>query len=123
MQTLIFNKDKADIVFATLSNLDDMLEKMEGKISQLQDSRSWLASVETRLTDLSTRADEKLKLLSALYKGEPSGRKESGAPSLSTRESVISLHRQGWKVDEIANALKLSRGEVDLIIEHSDRML
>jgi|GEM_PF-866422 len=123
MQALIFNKDKADTVFATLNSLDDMLQKMEGKISQLQDSRSWLASVETRLTDLSTRADEKLKLLSALYKGEPSGRKERGAPSLSTRESVISLHRQGWKVDEIANALELSRGEVDLIIEHSDRML
>lgn len=123
MQALSFNKDKADAVFSKLSALDDMLTQTESKMSHLQDSRSWLAAVETRLTDLSSKTDEKMKLLSSLYKGEPSQRKESGAPALSTRESVISLHRQGWKVDEIANALKLSRGEVDLIIEHSDRMI
>ncbi len=123
MQTLIFNKDKTDVAVSKLASLDDMLDEMKQKMDALQDSRSWLASVETRLTDLSSKTDEKMKLLASLYKSEPSQRKESGAPALSTRESVISLHRQGWKVDEIANALKLSRGEVDLIIEHSDRMM
>ena len=123
MQALTFNKDKADSVFATLRSLDDMLSSMEEKMGHLQDSRSWLASVETRLTDLSNRTDEKLKLLATLYKGEPSQRNAGGAPAISARENVISLHRQGWKVDEIASVLKLSRGEVDLIIEHSDRIL
>jgi transcriptional regulator len=30
---------------------------------------------------------------------------------------VIKLARQGWKVDEIAKAVKLSRGEVELILD------
>lgn len=123
MQALMFNKDKADSVFEKLVALDEMLGSMDSKISKLQDSRSWLASVETRLTELSSSTDEKLKMLSSLYKGTPSQHKESGAPALNTRESVLSLHKQGWKVDEIANALKLSKGEVDLIIEYGDRVM
>jgi transcriptional regulator len=40
-----------------------------------------------------------------------------GAPPMQKKENVISLARQGWKVDEIAKTMKISRGEVELILE------
>jgi len=33
------------------------------------------------------------------------------------QETVRKLAHQGWKVEEIARAVKLSRGEVELILE------
>lgn len=123
IETLTYNKGKADSVFSKLTSLDEMLEKIDGQMSKLQESRSWLAAVETRLTALSSDADEKLKMLATLYKDEPSrANKGSEAPSLGDRENVMRLHRQGWSVSQIASALELSRGEVDLIIEYGERV-
>lgn len=36
---------------------------------------------------------------------------------MGTREVVTRLAHQGWTVKEIASATKLSRGEVELILE------
>jgi transcriptional regulator len=36
---------------------------------------------------------------------------------MATRDSAVKLARQGWTMDEIAAALKISRAEVELIIE------
>ena len=88
----------------------------------MQESRSWLAAVETRLTTLSSDTDEKLKMLATIYKDEPSQVRKGGAPSFGDRENVMQLHRQGWEISAIANALRLSEGEVELIIEMGDRV-
>lgn len=123
IDTLMFNRDKADAVFSRISSLDELLVSMDDKMKRLQDSRSWLAAVETRLTDLSSKTDEKLRLVAALYRSETSSTKTEGAPPLSTRENVIKLHREGWKDDEIASAMKISKGEVQLIVEFEDKMM
>ncbi|MGP1438863.1 MAG: SpiroCoCo family coiled-coil protein, partial [Treponema sp.] len=124
IETLNINKGKVDTVFSKLTSLDEMLEKIDSEMAKLQESRSWLASVETRLTTLSSDTDKKLKMLATLYKDEPSqASKGSEAPSLNVRENVMRLHREGWSVNQIANALKLSRGEVDLIIEYGERLV
>ena len=47
---------------------------------------------------------------------------KGGAPSFGDRENVMQLHRQGWEISAIANALRLSEGEVELIIEMGDRV-
>lgn len=123
MEVLLADKDKADTACGKIEEIDSMITEMNENIEKLQGARSWLAATETRLQELSNEVDAKLKLLSALYKSEPSEEgKENGAPALSTRESVIALYRQGWKAEEIANSLKISRGEVDLIIEYSDKI-
>lgn len=123
IDALNFNKGKADSVFSKLNSLDEMLADIEKQMSKLQESRSWLASVETRLTTLSTGTDEKLKMLATLYKDEPSQvNKSSGAPSFGDRENVMKLHREGWSNNQIANALKFSLTEVELIIEMGERM-
>jgi len=123
IDTLMFNREKADVVFARISGLDELLASMDDKMKRLQDSRSWLASVETRLTDLSTKTDEKLRLVAALYRNETTTNKTGGAPPLSARENVLKLHREGWSDDEIASAMKISKGEVQLIVEFEDKML
>ena len=122
IEALSFNKGKADSVFSKLTSLDEMLEKIDGQMSKLQESRSWLAAVETRLTTLSSDTDEKLKMLATIYKDEPSQVRKGGAPSFGDRENVMQLHRQGWEISAIANALRLSEGEVELIIEMGDRV-
>ena len=40
---------------------------------------------------------------------------------MSTREMVARLAREGWEADEIARTTKLSRGEVELILELTPR--
>ena len=41
--------------------------------------------------------------------------------SLTSRDMVIRLAHQGWKVEQIMQATKLSRGEVELILELSSK--
>ena len=123
IDTLMFNRDKADAVFSRISSLDELLVSMDDKMKKLQDSRSWLAAVETRLNDLSTKTDEKLRLVAALYRNETASSKTGGAPPLSARENVLKLHREGWTDDEIADAIRISKGEVQLIIEFEDKMM
>ena len=122
IEALSYNKDKADSVFSKLTSLDEMLGNIEKQMAKLQESRSWLAAVETRLTTLSTGTDEKLKMLATLYKDEPSNTKSSDSLSFGDRENVMRLHREGWSNTQIANALKLSPGEVELIIEIGERV-
>ncbi len=123
ISALTFNKDKVDSVFSKLTSLDEMLEKIDEQMSKLQESRSWLAAVETRLTTLSSGTDEKLKMLATIYKDEPlQGSKSSGSLSLEDRENIIRLHREGWSNNQIANALKIGAGEVELVIEIGERV-
>jgi len=123
IDSLTFNKGKADSVFSKLTELDEMLEKIDGQMSKLQDSRSWLAAVETRLTTLSSATDEKLKMLATIYKDEPSQvSKGNESLSLEDRENIIRLHREGWSKNQIANALKIGAGEVELVIEMGERV-
>ena len=88
-------------------------------ISEAQKAREWLARAETRLEEVNRQATEQLKLLSTLLKEE--GGKERGgargAPPSTVQETVRKLARQGWTTDEIARAVKVSRGEVELILE------
>jgi DNA-binding NarL/FixJ family response regulator len=104
-----------------VSQLDDTLADIEARMQELQTAREWLARTETRLEEVGREAQEQVKLLGTLLredgKSGGKGRAGDGAPSVSARETVIKLARQGWKVDEIARQMKVSRGEVELILE------
>ncbi|MDR1178230.1 MAG: hypothetical protein LBK64_05335 [Spirochaetaceae bacterium] len=101
------------------AGLDETLKDIEGRIEAMNVAREWLAKTESRLQQISKDAQEEVKLLGALLKkegskGKPSGR---GAPTIADRENVVRLAHQGWKREEIARALNLSLGEVELILE------
>ncbi len=120
IELLSKNKKEADQAVAQLQALDGMLKEIEERTEKMQSAREWLARTETRLEEIGQRAEEQVKLLGTLLKDEgKAGAKkgDKGAPSMSTRDMVTRLAHQGWKVPQIAQATKLSRGEVELILE------
>ncbi|MDR0688933.1 MAG: hypothetical protein LBG08_01515, partial [Spirochaetaceae bacterium] len=119
IEALSRDNEKAQEASEKISTLDFSLNEIEKRIGDMQVAREWLARTETRLDELNHEAQEQFKLMGALLKGgQDKGRpKEKGAPPPATRDNVIRLHRQGWSVDEIARSLKLSKGEVELILE------
>lgn len=112
----------ADRTTAQLNALDQTLSDIEGRMRELQTAREWLARTETRLEEIRRDAGEQVKLLGSIMRDEVKKNPEGGgAPSLSARETVQKLAHQGWKVDEIARATKVSKGEVELILELSGK--
>ncbi len=111
-------KPKLDTTIYRLAELDNSLSESEKRVTELQKAREWLARAETRFEELNKKTQDHLRLLNDILKDEPSkSKKDKGAPPLSIQETVRKLAHQGWKVDEIAKAVKLSRGEVELILE------
>ena len=118
LDALDSGKLEAEKVVALLSDLDTTLKDVEERIDTMQQAREWLARTETRLSEVSRQAEDQVKLMGSLLKdGDKQSRKEKGAPSLSSRDMVVRLAHQGWKVEQIVQATKLSRGEVELILE------
>jgi chromosome segregation ATPase len=118
IEQLAKGKEKAEAAVKTVQGLDSLLSDLEQRTEKLQKAREWLAKTETRLEEINKQAQDQVKLLGSLLK-EEGGRekKEKGAPTMNVRDMVIRLARQGWDVNEIAQATKLSRGEVELILE------
>jgi DNA repair exonuclease SbcCD ATPase subunit len=110
--------EKAKDTMGKLELLDTELKAVEDRIEKMQVAREWLARAETRFTEINKQANEQVKLLEAIAKDDGKAPKSGkGAPTIAARENVIKLARSGWGVEEIARSLKLSRGEVDLILE------
>ncbi|MCL2374111.1 MAG: hypothetical protein FWC65_02580 [Treponema sp.] len=100
--------------------LDKLLEEIEARIDSMQRARQWVAGAETRLEELNRQALIQTRAIDSTLKGKKSGAVPNlgeGSPPVQKKENVITLAKQGWKVDEIAKALKISRGEVELILD------
>ena len=121
LETLLANQGRAEAVCEKIESVDVALNDLNSKMDNLKQARGWLAATETRLKEISSESEAQLKLMADLFKGEKPERNESGSPSISVQENVLKLSRQGWKNSEIAKALNLSLGEVDLILEYSDK--
>jgi chromosome segregation ATPase len=112
------SQEKTEKVAGKVEKLDETLADVEARMEKLSVARDWLARTETRLDKVNKQAEEQLKLLETLVRDEVSRfKKEKGAPSPDKRQTVTKLARQGWSAEEIARATKLSRGEVELILE------
>ena len=121
MEYLVSNQEKAEKARQQLDTIDELLGELEGRIEKLHNAREWLAGTETRLQDISKNSENQLKLLADLVKTEKPVNKTEGAPAVGTRENVLKLFRSGWTQDAIANALNLSQGEVQLILELAEK--
>jgi chromosome segregation ATPase len=117
LDTLLANKEKTSTIVEKISAIDSILDDVDKRASKLQSSREWLARTETRLEEISKQSEDQLKLLGSILKEDGPAKKTKGAPPIGIRENVVKLSHQGWNVDEIARALHLSRGEVELILE------
>lgn len=112
------SKKQVDLAVKQIESMDSLLKEIEDRTAKMQKAREWLARTETRLEEISNQAQEQVKLLGSIMKeGAKAGKEDKGAPSMGARDVVIRLAHQGWSVQEIARTTKLSRGEVELILE------
>ena len=108
-------KPKIDSVVEKVSSLDSTITEVDRRLDELGRAREWVARTETRMEELNTEIQNHIRLLGTL--SERDGRKSPGSPDISTREMVVKLARLGWNSEEIARTAKLSRSEVELILE------
>ena len=108
-------KPKIDSVVEKVSSLDSIITELDRRLDELGRVREWVARTETRMEELNTEIQNHIRLLGNL--SERDGRKSPGSPDISTREMVVKLARLGWTSEEIARTAKLSRSEVELILE------
>ncbi len=113
---ILENSGSINDAVAKLDSLEGVLSEASTKMDSLMKSREWLAQTETRLEEINRQAQSQVKIFGDLMK-KGGVQKDEGAPPLSVRDTAIKLAHQGWKVDEIARATGLSRGEVELILE------
>jgi len=112
---------KIDSVVEKVDSIDSTVAELDKKMEELGRAREWLAKTETRLEELSRDTQQRIKLFGTLSKRAASDKKSSSSPDMSTREMVARLAREGWNSEEIATNLRLSRGEVELILELQPR--
>jgi chromosome segregation ATPase len=121
LKVLAAGKDDAERALNHLTQLDQTLRDVEGRIGRMEQAREWIAGVETRLTETKAAAEEQVHLLATISKTSgPAAPKGQSADS-EMRQTVLKLARQGWEKEAIARALKLSLGEVELILELGTR--
>ena len=124
IETLAAESEKARDAAGKIAVLDEALPQLEKRIAEMQVARQWLARTETELQTLDKNAQAQIRLIRSLLDRE--GKKAAsgsskGAPPIRERENIIRLQRQGWTVEEIANSLGYSIGEVELILEFERR--
>jgi chromosome segregation ATPase len=118
IEKLVIQSEKAGDANERIAELEESLEEIEDRTKSMQRARQWIADAETRLEDLNKQAQTQARAIDAVVKGKKSHVDlGGGAPPMQKKENAIALAKQGWKVDEIAKALKISRGEVELILE------
>jgi len=126
IEKLAGESDKAREAVDRIDVLDKLLEEVEERIASMQRARQWIADAETRFEELNRQAQTQARAIDSLVKGK--GTKSGSVPDLGEgmpnqqkMENVRILAGQGWKKDEIAKAMKLSLGEVELILDMAPR--
>jgi TolA-binding protein len=124
IEALSAENQKAENAVEKITVLDESLAQIEKRFAEMSVVREWQARNETELKTLDKNIRENIRLAKGLF--DQSGKKaapaaDKGAPPPLDRENVLRLKGQGWTVDEIANTMHLSRGEVELILEIGSR--
>jgi len=123
IEALAVENVKATDAVEKITVLDESLVQLEKRIADMNVAREWLARTETELKALDKDARTHLKLAKGLFERE-SGKAavtSKGAPPPQDRDNVLRLKDQGWTIEEIANAMNMGRGEVELILEIGSR--
>ncbi len=111
-------REKSEYVIEKIKDLDSILGELEQRMEKLETAREWLAKTETRFETVGKQAQEQVRLLESILRADNKQSKlGEGAPPMDKRETVIKLAHLGWTPTEIARTTKLSRGEVELIME------
>jgi chromosome segregation ATPase len=123
---LLNYEGRIDEVLSRFKEMDSFVADIEERSKQLQNTREWLARTESRLTNLTKDAERLVGDMQGM--GRPAeGVASKDGPTLLSRESeskvktVLTLFEQKWTIPEICKVTKMSRGEVELILELNNR--
>ena len=121
-------ESRIEEVLKKFQEMDALVQDIEARSKQLQNAREWLARTESRLVNLISDAEKLSKELEQRTGfGEAQTGKKEGKPRTLSRESeskiktVLTLFDQKWTIPEICRVTKMSRGEVELILELNNR--
>ena len=115
---LLRNGPKVSEAVKRLDSLHEILLDAERKMEEINSARQGIGRSEQRLQELSRNIDSKFDLLKTLAQKNIEKNGVKGKTIVPQHhEQVRSLHRQGWTNNEIASTLKLTPGEVELILE------
>jgi DNA repair exonuclease SbcCD ATPase subunit len=124
IEALSAENEKARDTAEKLSSLDENIQWLEKRIAEMNTARESLARLATELQNLEKKAKDQVKLVQSVItqgEGQAGGRKKNktddGAPTQSVRENIKKLKGQGWTIEEIASAYKMSKGAVELTLE------
>jgi DNA repair exonuclease SbcCD ATPase subunit len=127
-QSLMGNERRIEEVLSRFKEMDALVADIEARTNQLQSTREWLARTESRLTNLAQNAERLVKELQNLSEAEGAqGVQKGGKTQALSREAqskvktVLTLFEQKWTIPEICKVTKMSRGEVELILELNNR--
>ena len=95
--------------------LDKSIAKLEKRMTEVKGSQQWLGSLETRLQKMYTEVDEKLSVMRSLLQDNVS-QDNRASESVSVPQTVKQLARKGWTPEQISNTLKISIGEIEVIL-------
>ena len=117
---LLENTKRIDTAMDKLDSLQEILDETEKRIDKVTRDREGIVNSENRLSKLSKDIDSKFNTLEDIAKAETS-KKTTKSSSITPRkrESVKTLKQQGWRIEEIADKLKLTETEVQLILDTS----
>ncbi|OQY35171.1 MAG: hypothetical protein B6241_01320 [Spirochaetaceae bacterium 4572_59] len=118
-QIIMANRDLTEEIYDKISSLSQILDDLDRRTEKIDKAREWIARTETRMDGVAKQAQDQVKLIGRLAErdGRPESTRAGGSPDMDTRETVLRLARLGWKTEDVARTLKLSRGEVELILE------
>jgi chromosome segregation ATPase len=130
-ESLLNYESRIEEVLSRFKEMDSLVADIEERSKQLQSTREWLARTESRLTNLTKDAE---RLVGEMQSADrPAGgvdgdrRASKDRPTLLSKESeskvktVLTLFEQKWTIPEICKVTKMSRGEVELILELNNR--
>jgi DNA repair exonuclease SbcCD ATPase subunit len=125
IEKLSSESEKAANAVDRIDVLKDALEEIEERIKSMQRARQWIADAETRLEELNRQAQTQVKAMDSLVKkGKKSDKTadiDDGSLSEQKKRDIIILAEQGWTVEQIAKAEKVSIGVVQLVLEMAPR--
>ena len=113
------NGPKITTAIGRLENLDSIINDTEKRIEALNSVQNGIKKTQLDLEGINRDVDNKFNILQKMTQQELSKKPRSKENVINPQinETVRTLKRKGWTIAEIAENVKLTENEVDLILQ------
>ena len=122
VDALIQNSPKISDAANRMESLRELLDETEQQIEAIVNARAGIVQSEARLTKLAADVDNKIDMLREITRADLKNNPLAAHDGVSQQEqeTIRSLKRRGWTIEEIARRTNHSVGEVDLVLAMPD---